>query len=73
MWNPFKNFFWDKDIFKRAEKLGVEIGSSDSIDYETFFKRVKDSEDSIRSRQAVIISIGSLLVSLVAVVVTFLK
>jgi hypothetical protein len=73
MWNPFKNLFWEKDIFKRAEKLGVKIGSSDGIDYETFCKRVKDSEDSLRSRQAFIISIGSLLVSLVAIVVAFLK
>jgi len=72
MWNPFKNLFWEKDIFKRSEKLGVKISSSDGIDYETFCKRVKDSEDSLRSRQAFIISIGSLLVSLVAIVV-FLK
>ena len=70
MKNLFKKLFWEKDIFERAKKVGVEIGSSDGIDYETFCKRGNDSEDSLRSRQTVLISVMSLLISIVSLIIS---
>lgn len=73
MWNPFKNLFWKKDIRERAKKVGVNIASSDGIDLETFWKRVNDSENSLRSRQNIIISLISLVISIFAVIIHLLK
>lgn len=73
MWNLFKKLFWERDIFKRGKKLGIEPQGPDAIDYETFCKRVNDSENALRSRQNTIICTVSLLVSIVSLVISLLK